>query len=336
MKKYVITRLALVLPMMWILLTMIFFLMRVAPGDPITAALGSQLSPAALAERTAAAGYDRPIFLQYLEYLGQIATGNLGVTLTDSRPLVDILAVHGMATIQLMLAAVLVALVVGIPLGMLAGRFAGSAFDLAVRSFSILAYAIPVFFFGLLLQLLFGSLLGWLPVSGQASPVTLAMLEPRTNMLILDALLAGDWAAVGDTVSHLILPAVTLGFMLAGVFARLVRVNIIRSLQSDFIEAARSRGIPERRVVVTHGFKNALVPVVTIIGLQISALMGGAVLTENTFNWPGIGNMLVNYMNNRDYVAVQGIITVFALAVVIVSLVIDLVNAAIDPRARYS
>ena len=211
--------------MMWILLTMIFFLMRVAPGDPITAALGSQLSPEALAERAEAAGYNKPILSQYFEYLGQILTGNLGVTLTDSRPLTDILAVHGMATIELMLAAVLIALAVGIPLGMLAGRFAGSALDIVVRSFSILVYAIPVFFLGLLFQLTFGSLLGWLPVSGQAGAVTLAMLEPKTNMLILDALLVGDWSAFGDTVRHLILPALTLGLMLSGVFARLVRIS---------------------------------------------------------------------------------------------------------------
>jgi peptide/nickel transport system permease protein len=152
---------------------------------------------------------------------------------------------------------------------------------------------------------------------------------------LIDAIIAGNGHWVWDITKHLILPSVTLGLLLTGVFIRLVRVNLMQSMQGDYIEAARARGIPERNVVLRHGFRNAMVPVVTVLGLQVALLLSGAVLTEETFNWPGLGTQLINYLNNRDYVAVQGIITVFALVVVAVSLLIDVVGAIVDPRVRY-
>jgi peptide/nickel transport system permease protein len=184
-------------------------------------------------------------------------------------------------------------------------------------------------------QLFFGSYLGVLPTSGRASPITQATLETHTNIYTIDAIIDRNWSALGDVLKHLILPAVTLGLVTAGVFIRLIRVNVIRTLKDDHIEAARARGLTERSVVYHHAFKNALVPVITVVGLTLAGLLGGAVLTETTFNWPGIGHELVNYLENRDYAAVQGIVVVFGLVVVFVSLVIDLVNAFIDPRIRY-
>jgi peptide/nickel transport system permease protein len=181
----------------------------------------------------------------------------------------------------------------------------------------------------------FGVALGWLPTSGASSPVVEATLPEHTHIVLIDALLAGDTSAFFDALQHLILPAATLGIVLAGVFIRLVRVNLIQTLRSDYVEAARARGIRERGVVLKHGFRNALVPVITVMGLQAALLLSGAVLTENTFNWPGIGNQLLVYLNNRDYTALQGIITAFALVVVGVSLLIDLLAATIDPRVRY-
>jgi peptide/nickel transport system permease protein len=192
-----------------------------------------------------------------------------------------------------------------------------------------------VFFVGYLLQLLFGSTLGWLPTSGRVGPITEFELNTTTHLYLIDSLISGDWAAFQDVVLHLILPAVTLGLLVSGVLIRLVRVNLMQTMRGDYVEAARARGISERRVVLEHAFRNALIPVVTVAGLQFAILLGGAILTEQTFNWPGIGSELVRYLNERDYVAVQGIITVFALAVVLVSLLIDLVNAFIDPRVRY-
>jgi peptide/nickel transport system permease protein len=335
LRGYVLTRLLLTIPMVWILLTIVFCLMRVAPGDPISAALGGKVAPAELAERRAEAGFDRPLIAQYGDYLSEVVQGNLGESITDNRPVTDILLVNGLATVELTFFALLVALGVGIPLGLLAGRYRDTGVDTASRLFGIVSYAMPAFFVGLLAQLVFGVALGWLPTSGESSPVVEATLPERTHIVLIDALLAGDTSAFFDALQHLILPAVTLGIVLAGVFIRLVRVNLIQTLRSDYVEAARARGIRERGVVLKHGFRNALVPVITVMGLQAALLLSGAVLTENTFNWPGIGNALLVYLNNRDYTAVQGIITAFALVVVGVSLLIDLLAATIDPRVRY-
>jgi peptide/nickel transport system permease protein len=333
LRGYALTRLALVLPMVLVLLTMVFVLMRVAPGDPIQASLGGRLSAEQIAERRAAAGYDRPLVVQYLEYLGDVATFDFGRTVTDNRAVTDILVDNGGATLTLSLTALLVAVVIGLPLGLLAGRFRDTALDGALRVFGVLTYAAPVFFVGLLAQLLFGRYLGWLPTSGQSSPTT--FVDPVTHILLVDAVLATDGGAVLDVLEHLVLPAATLGLLVTGVFLRLVRVNVMQALQSDYIEAARARGVGEAAVVYKHAFRNALVPVVTVMGLQAALLLSGAVLTEATFNWPGLGSELIYYLNNRDYGAVQGIITVFALVVVVASLLIDAVNAIVDPRVRY-
>jgi peptide/nickel transport system permease protein len=333
--RYIALRLLLIIPMVLILSTLVFLLLRVAPGDPVSATVGGRLSEAALDERRAALGLDRPLIVQYLEYLGDIVTLNFGTTITDNRSIISIVQEQGGATLTLSVAAFLIALLVGIPLGMVAGRFRDTPSDLVIRVFGIITYAAPVFYWGLLLQLLFVGTLGWLPVGGAASPVTIFQVETHTHILLLDAIIDGNTEAVVDILEHLILPAVTLGLLLSGIFIRLVRVNVLQSLKGDYIEAARARGIPESRVMRSHAFRNALVPVVTVIGLQVALLLSGAILTEATFNWPGLGNELVQYINNRDYAAVQGIITLFAVVVVVVSIFIDIINALIDPRVRY-
>jgi peptide/nickel transport system permease protein len=229
----------------------------------------------------------------------------------------------------------LVALTLGVLIGLLSGRFRDTPIDAGGRIFGILVYATPVFFLGLLAQLVFGQWLNWLPISDQASPITYATLNTHSNILLVDSIIDRDWGALKDVVEHLILPATTLGIVYAGVFIRLIRVNVIRTLKEDYIEAARARGIHERSVVYRHAFKNALVPVITVIGLQLALLLGGAILTETTFNWPGIGQELYKYLQNRDYAAVQGIVVLFGLVVVAASILIDFVNAFIDPRVRY-
>jgi len=196
-------------------------------------------------------------------------------------------------------------------------------------------YAAPVFFLGLLAQYVFGHELGWLPTSSEASVLVQANLQTHTNILLIDAMIDGRWGYVPDLLRHLVLPAMVLGLVIAGVIVRLVRVNVIQTMNADYVEAAQARGLRQRKVLVSHAFRNALVPIVTVMGLQVALLLSGAVLTEQTFNWPGIGNQLVNYLENRDYIAVQGIVTVFALAVVVISVLIDIVNAFIDPRVRY-
>ena len=335
LRHYALVRLALVVPMVFILLTLVFLLMRVAPGDPISASLGGHAPQSQIDEIKAELGYDEPLWKQYLHYMGQIVRGDLGTTITDRRPVTDIVRDNGAATLELTFYAMIVALIVGVTFGLLAGRYRDTWVDGTGRLFGIVIYAMPVFFLGLMAQLFFGSYLGWLPTSDRASPIVQATMDTHTGLYTIDTLINRDWDAFVDSVKHLILPAVTLGLVTAGVFIRLIRVNVIRTMKDDYIEAARARGIDERSVVYHHAFRNALVPVITIVGLTVALLLSGAVLTETTFNWPGMGHTLVTYLQNRDYAAVQGIIVVFALVVVVASLVIDFVNAYIDPRIRY-
>ncbi|MGH3471236.1 MAG: ABC transporter permease, partial [Nocardioidaceae bacterium] len=332
--RFIGQRLLLVIPMLWIALTLVFVLLRVAPGDPVTAALGSHLTPAAIAVRKAQLGLDKPLIVQYWDYLSSVAQLNFGTTFTDKQPVTTVIATNGGATLTLTVAAFLIALVIGIPLGLLAGRLRDKPADVIIRLFGIMTYAAPVFFTGLLVQLYVAPLLG-LDTSGQASPITTFDVPTRTHILLLDATLAGQWGSVVDILKHLFLPALTLGILICGVFIRLVRVNILQTMQSDYVEAAQARGIAPGRVLRKHAFRNALVPVITIIGLQVALLLAGAVLTETTFNWPGLGFKLTQYIEGLDYGAVQGIITLFTVVIIVVSLLVDIVNALIDPRVRY-
>lgn len=335
LRRYIVTRLLLAIPMLWILLTIVFLLMRVAPGDPITAALGGRVPQEELQRRRHEAGYDRPLIVQYGEYLKDVATLNFGTTIVDNRPLTEVIVQNGAATLELTFFAMIVAMVSGVGIGLLAGRFRDTPIDLSGRLFGIVLYAAPVFFLGFLAQLTFGKWLGWLPTSGRASPIITYELQTHTNLFVVDSIIDRNWVALKDVLLHLIMPATVLGLVIGGVFIRLVRVNLLQTMKGDYVEAARARGIGERRVVFRHAFKNALVPVITVMGLEFAVLLSGAVLTEQTFNWPGIGSELVRYLNNRDYVAVQGIIVFTGIVVVIVSLLIDILNAWVDPRIRY-
>lgn len=333
--RYIAVRLLLVVPMIWVLLTIVFVLLRVAPGDPVSAAVGGKLSEDALDTRRAALGLDRPLLVQYLEYLGDVARFDFGRTISDNRPLLDIIRDQGGATLTLTLGAFLFAMLIGIPLGRIAGRRRDTGVDAGIRIFGVVTYAAPIFWVGIMLVLLVVNLFpGW-PTNDIASVETKFLVEPRTHVLLLDVLLDGNTDYVKDVLKHHLLPCFTLGLLLSGVIIRLVRVNVIQALQGDYIEAARARGISERNVVRRHAFRNALVPVITVIGLQVALTLSGAILTERTFNWPGLGTELVQYVTARDYIAVQGLVTFFALVVVLVSLLVDILNALVDPRVRY-
>lgn len=336
LRAFLAQRLLLAVPLLLILLTIVFVLMRVIPGDPVSIAAGDRLSAAQIEERREAAGFNRPLPVQYLEYLWGVLRLDFGSTFTDGRAVGDIIVQNGGATVTLTIAAMLFALAVGIPLGVLSARRRDGVADVLIRLLGPLSYAAPAFFVGLLMQLVFGVWLRVLPTAGQASPIVIAETPPVTRVLLIDALLAGRPDFAMDALTHLVLPAVTLGLLMVGVVIRLVRVNMLQSLAADHVEAAIARGIPAGRVSRNHALRNALVPVVTVMGLQAAALISGAVLTEATFNWPGVGNQLVQYLNARDYAAVQGLVTAFAVIVVLVSLVIDLVNALLDPRVQYS
>ena len=333
--RYLLVRTALVIPMMWVLITFVFLLMRVI-GDPVTAAQGGRLNAQQIAERKHAAGLDRPMLTQYWEYLSGLFRGDFGTTLTDHRPVSNILIVNGAATLELALWSLIVAFAVGVPLGRLAARYRDRLPDVMLRLFAILVYAAPVFFVGLLLKLAF-SPFGW-PVAGRASTATELALDnvsPKTNIMIVDAILYGDPGYIGDVLKHAVLPAVALGLLTGGVFLRLIRINLLQTMRMDYVTAARARGVSERRVISKHAFRNALVPVVTVMGMQIAMLLAGAVLTETTFEWKGIGYTLTQYLKARDFLAVQGIVTVIALVVGVASLVIDAIVAFVDPRVRF-
>jgi peptide/nickel transport system permease protein len=335
--RYLLTRLALVIPMIWILITLVFFLMR-GIGDPITASLGGRLPADQLQARIHAAGYDRPILVQYGDYLWSLLHGDLGTTVTDNRPVTEMLRVNGAATLELAFWAFLVALAVGIPLGRIAARHRDRIPDVFLRVSGVLFYAAPVFFVGLLGKLVFSIWLDWLPVSGRASAKTILAIShvsPKTNIYLVDAILYGEPSYIWDVVWHTIMPAITLGLLVGGIFLRLVRTNLLQTMKDDYVEAARARGIKVGRINRKHAFKNAMVPVVTVMGLQAALLLGGAILTEETFEWQGLGYMLAQYLIKRDFVAVQGIVTVLAMVVVVASFVIDVITALIDPRVRY-
>ncbi|KAA1415873.1 ABC transporter permease [Nocardioides humilatus] len=332
--RYILQRTLLVIPMIWVILTLVFFVLRVAPGDPVSAALGGKLDDEALDQRRAALGFDRPLIEQYWDYLSSVARLDFGTTFSDNQSVLHVVRDNGGATLSLTIVAFIIALMVGVPLGLVAGRYRDSLPDVLIRLFGILSYAAPIFFVGFLLQAYLAKPLG-LPTSGMATPQTIFNVEEHTHILLIDVFLNGNSIYIEDVLKHLILPATTLGLLICGVFIRLVRVNILQTMQSDYVEAAEARGLARRKVTWRHAFRNALVPVITVIGLQFALLLGGAVLTESTFNWPGLGQKLVDYINDRDYGAVQGIITIFAVAVVLISLLVDIVNALIDPRVRY-
>ncbi|NYJ01368.1 peptide/nickel transport system permease protein [Nocardioides thalensis] len=332
--RYILQRVLLVIPMIWVILTLVFVVLRVAPGDPVSAAMGGKLNDEALDQRREALGFNEPLLAQYWDYLSSVARFDFGTTFSDNQQVLHVVRDNGGATLSLTIVSFLIALLIGIPLGMIAGRYRDSVPDAFIRLFGILTYAAPIFFVGFLLQAYVAGPLG-LPTSGMASPITVFSVEPKTHILLIDVFLSGDGAAIEDVLKHLILPSITLGLLICGVFIRLVRVNILQTMHADYVEAAEARGISRGKVTRRHAFRNALVPVITVVGLQFALLLGGAVLTESTFNWPGLGEKLVDYINDRDYGAVQGIITIFAIAVVLISLLVDIVNALIDPRVRY-
>jgi len=335
--RYILIRFLLIIPTVFILVTTVFILMR-ATGDPITAAQGGRLPADQLAERIHAAGYDRPILTQYVDYLGDLLRGDLGTTISDSRPVTEVLTTFGTATLELAFYALIVAFLVGIPLGLVAAYFRDKVPDALLRVFAIACYATPVFFAGLLLKLIFAVQLDWLPVAGRASnrsELAMRRLDDPTGIYLIDAFRTGNPDVVADVLQHAILPAVALGLLTAGVFLRLVRTNVIGTLGSGYVEAARSRGVKESRLLRKHAYRPALIPIITVVGMQVAMLLVGAVLTETTFEWRGLGFQLSQYLQARDFVAVQGIVVMLAIIVALTNFVVDVIAALIDPRVRY-
>ena len=336
--RYLAIRAVLIIPTVWILVTVVFFFLRVI-GDPITAAQGGRLPPDKINELKQAAGYNDPIIVQYGRYLWDMLHGNFGTTLTDHRPISQVIVQYGPATLELVFWALIVAFLVGIPLGRLAARHYNRGPDMGIRLFAILFYAAPVFFLAIVLKLIFAIWLKWLPVSGRASIMVQTALESKdrvnTHVYIINAIMSGNGSYVVDVLRHAVLPGLALGLMTAGVFIRLIRINLLQTLRADFVTAARARGVSESKVVAQHAFRNALIPVVTVMGMEIAMMLGGAILTETSFEWKGLGYALSQALIARDFVAVQGMVTGIAVIVAVASFLIDIINALVDPRVRY-
>jgi peptide/nickel transport system permease protein len=335
--RYLAIRFLLIFPTVFILVTVVFFLMR-GTGNPITESLGGQLSAAQLQQRIHAAGFDRNIFLQYAGYLGQLARGDFGTTLTDHQPVASMLSSYGAATLELVAYSMAVALLAGPALGVLAARSRDRAPDAILRVAAIVTYAAPVFVIGLLLKLVFGIWLGWLPIDGRLSIPDQVQLQTDGHdggIYLIDAIQYGGWPMVLDVLRHAVLPAITLGLLNACIFLRLFRASLIGPLDSDYVLAARSRGVGEWRLTTRHATRPALIPVITVLGLQIAAVLSGAVLTETTFEWKGLGYELAQYLQARDYVAVQGIVVLLAVIVSAANFIVDVIAPLIDPRVRY-
>ncbi|MEP7285494.1 MAG: ABC transporter permease [Chloroflexota bacterium] len=343
LRNYVILRVLLTLPMVFILLTLIFIVLRILPGDPVTSELGPRGSPELKQELRAQLGLEQPILVQYFGYLGKVAQLDLGNSMVlAKRPIIDELSERLPTTLELIIPSFLLILVISILPGAVAARYHRKPIDYSLRLWSIVTYSIPIFWLGLMLQLIFAVNLGWLPIDHRLDPIIesqvltdISKLPFHTNFMLVDTLLVGNGAAFGNALYHMILPVITLSVVLSGVFLRLTRVNMIETLQQDFIAAARSRGVPERTVIYRHALRNAFIPVLTLLGLQLAALMAGAVLTETTFSWPGMGLYLFERITQRDYTAVQGVVTVFAILVAVTSLLVDILYGFIDPRIRY-
>ena len=333
--NYVITRIFLAVPMVFIMLTLIFVVLRVMPGDPANAMLGGHAPQKVIDQKKEELGLNKPIAVQYVEYLGKLARLDLGDSMIFKERVSTAIVEKLPATIELTVFGLLVCLGVGIPLGTYAAQRRRSGRDYGIRLYANIVYCIPVFWMGLLLQLVFGVFLGWFPVSGRTGARVDISAFSWSGFYIIDTLRRADFASLGDVLYHLVLPAVTLGVVLSGIFVRLTRANMLDVLKSDYILAARARGIPERRVVYNHGLRNALIPIVTMLGLQFSLLLAGAILTESTFSWPGMGRLLLERIYLRDYPTIQGVIVVYTLVVSAMSLLVDLVYAAIDPRVKY-
>jgi peptide/nickel transport system permease protein len=321
--------------MVFIMLTIVFVVLRVMPGDPVSAMLGDRAPLRVIEQKKQELGLNKPITLQYLDYLGKLVRLDLGDSMIFKQRVSQSIVEKLPATIELTLFGLLVSLALGIPLGAAAARRRRSSGDFGIRLYANVVYCIPVFWMGLLLQLFFGVWLGWFPIAGRTSPRVEVSAFSRTGFYIVDTLRLGNIGAFGDVMWHLVLPAFTLGIVLSGIFVRLTRANMLDVLKSDYVLAARARGIPERRVVYNHGLRNALIPIATMLGLQFSLLLAGAILTESTFSWPGMGRLLLERIYLRDYPTIQGVIVVYTLIVSAMSLLVDLLYAAIDPRVKY-
>jgi peptide/nickel transport system permease protein len=305
MLHFLLRRLLLTIPVLLGVATLVFSLLHLVPGDPVEAMLGESASPQEIARVRTQLGLDRPLYVQYWTFLKGVGRGDLGVSLRTNEPVAQAIATRMPATIELAIAAMCLAIAVAIPLGIIAAAGAGTIVDYAATTLALAGISIPNFWLGPLLAIVFAITLGWLPVSGSG------------------------------TLAHLVLPAITLGAPLGAVLARMTRASVLEELRELYVLAARARGVSRTGAILHHAFRNSLIPIVTVLGLQTGAVLTGAVITETIFAWPGVGRLLIQSINFRDYPLVQGCILLIAVTYVAMNLLTDLTYGLLDPRIRY-
>jgi dipeptide transport system permease protein len=333
MLRFLLTRLSLVIPTFVGMTLLAFFLIRLVPGDPIETMAGERgIDAERHAKLVHEYGFDKPVLVQYGIYIARVLHGDLGKSIITQEPVVREFAALFPATIELAVCAIVFALLLGVPAGIVAAVKRNSVFDHGVMAASLTGYSMPIFWWGLLLIMLFSVQLGWTPVSGRMS--VQYYIEPTTGFLLIDSLGSGEKGAFLSAVKHLILPTIVLGTNPLAVIARMTRSAMLEVLGEDYIRTARAKGLPPLRVVGVHALRNALIPVVTVIGLQVGVLFTGAILTETIFSWPGVGKWLIEAINRRDYPVLQGGMLLLGVVVMTVNLLVDLAYGLINPRIR--
>ncbi len=333
MFSFILKRLATLIPTLIGITLVAFGLIRLIPGDPIEVMMGERrLDPEVHAAMVKSLGLDQPLATQYFQYLGNLLQGDLGQSLVSREPVAKEFAALFPATVELALTALLLAVALGLLLGMLAGLKRGSLFDQGVMGMATVGYSMPVFWWGLILIMFFSVNLGWTPVSGRISiEYDVARVS---GFLLLDSWLSGQEGAFSSALAHLLLPAVVLGTSSLAVVARMTRSSMLEVLREDYVRTARAKGLSPVRVVVVHALRNALIPVLTVVGMQTGSLLAGAVLTETIFSWPGIGKWLIDSIARRDYPVVQAGILISALTFIAVNLCVDILYGVVNPRIR--
>ena len=333
MFSFILKRLATLIPTLVGITLVAFGLIRLIPGDPIEVMMGERrLDPEVHAAMVKSMGLDQPLATQYFQYLGNLLHGDLGQSLVSREPVAKEFAALFPATVELALTALLLAVTLGLLLGMLAGLKRGSLFDQGVMGMATVGYSMPVFWWGLILIMFFSVNLGWTPVSGRISiEYDVARVS---GFLLVDSWLSGEEGAFSSALAHLLLPAVVLGTSSLAVVARMTRSSMLEVLREDYVRTARAKGLSPVRVVVVHALRNALIPVLTVVGMQTGSLLAGAVLTETIFSWPGIGKWLIDSIARRDYPVVQAGILISALTFIGVNLCVDILYGVVNPRIR--
>jgi dipeptide transport system permease protein len=335
MLRFILRRGLLVIPTFLAIAFLTFVAIRLVPGDPIEVRTGERgISPERLAYFRHELGLDQPVWKQFADYLGNMAHGDFGTSIVTHEPVIKEFLTLFPATLELAFCAVLFALIVGIPAGIIAALNRGKFFDHALMGLALTGFSMPIFWWGLLLILFFSVQLGWTPVSGRID--LLYYFDPITGFMLIDSLLSGQEGAFGSALSHILLPAIVLGTIPLATFARMTRSAMLEVLGEDYVRTARAKGLSPLRVVGLHALRNALIPVVTVIGLQVGSLLAGAVLTEYIFSWPGIGTWLIQSIQRRDYPVLEGGLLLVSSLVILTNIGVDVLYGILNPRIRHA